>query len=256
MERKILYIKPTSYSDINEETKKYLEKYKLDNTTISVVNIPKGPKHLEGPSYEALATNEILKLVLWGEKNGFDGAIIGCFKDPVLRAAREVCTRMVVVGPAESSMLIASTLGYKFSIIVGRNKWIPDMEDNIYKYGLEKRLASFRSLNMGVLEFHEDEAYTSKCMKQEIKAALEEDRAETIILGCTMNFGFYEELQNEFHVPVIDSMLASLKYLEMLIEVRNKMNWYTSKIGGFATPDYQEIKDWNIEESFDIRWNL
>ncbi|HWR61550.1 MAG TPA: aspartate/glutamate racemase family protein [Clostridia bacterium] len=253
MKRRILYIKPSSYSTVNEAIKQYLEEYKLEDTVIEVVNVPKGPKHLESSCYEALAAAEILKLVLWAEKKNYDGAIIGCFKDPILRAAREACGRLCVVGPAEASVLLAASLGYKFSIIVGRNSWIPDMEDNIYKYGMQKRLASFRSLNMGVLEFHKDEVLTARVMRREIKAALEEDRAEVIILGCTMNFGFFEELQKEFKVPVIDPMLAALKNLEMLIEVRDKMSWYSSKIGGYATPDRKEIKDWHIEEDFDMK---
>jgi allantoin racemase len=78
---------------------------------------------------------------------------------------------------------------------------------------------------------------------QEINLAIKEDKAESVILGCTMQFGFFEQLQKEFSVPIIDSMLAVLKYVELLVEIRDKMNWYTSKVGGFATPDRAEIKE-------------
>lgn len=253
MSKKVLYIKPTSYSTINQETKNYLEKYKDENTIIDVVNVSKGPKHLEALYYEALASTEILRLVKEAENKGYDAAIIGCFYDPVLYAAREICEHMVVTAPAESSLHLATSLGKNFSIIVGRNKWLLTMEDNVHKYGFTKKLASFRSLDMGVLEFHTDPGLTEKRMRLEIAQAIKKDRAETIILGCTMQFGFFEQLQKEFAVPVIDSMLAALKYAELLVEVRDKMNWYTSKIGSFATPDKGEIKEWHIEEDYQIQ---
>lgn len=252
MQKKILYIKPTSYSTVNQETKNYLEQYKDENTVIDVINTAKGPKHLEALYYEALASTEILRLVKEGENKGYDAAIIGCFYDPVLYAAREICEHMVVTAPAESSLHLAATLGNTFSIIVGRNKWIMTMHDNVEKYGFAKKLASFRSLDMGVLDFHADQNKTEKRMRQEIRQAIENDRAETIILGCTMQFGFFEQLQKEFPVPIIDSMLASLKYAELLVEVRDRMNWYTSKIGSFASPDKAEIREWHLEEDYHV----
>ncbi|ATW25340.1 aspartate/glutamate racemase family protein [Candidatus Formimonas warabiya] len=257
MPKKILYIKPTSYSTMNQETKEYLEKYKDDNTIVDVVNVSKGPKHLEALYYEALASTEILRLVKEGENQGYDAAIIGCFYDPVLYAAREICEHMVVTAPEESSLHLAASLGNTFSIIVGRNKWILTMRDNVDKYGFTKKLASFRSLDMGVLQFHAAPGTTEKRMRQEIALAIEKDRAEIIILGCTMQFGFFAQLQKEFSVPVIDSMLAALKYAELLVEVREKMNWYTSKIGSFTLPDRGEIKEWHIEEDYHLEglWN-
>jgi len=154
--------------------------------------------------------------------------------------------------PTESSMHIAATLGRSFSIIIGRNKWILEMNDNVHKYCFADKLASFRSVNLGVLDFHADPAHTEQMMRQEINLAIKEDRAESIILGCTMQFGFFEQLQKEFSVPIIDFMLAALKYVELLVEIRDKMNWYTSKVGGFATPDRAEIKEWCIEEDYNI----
>ncbi|MBE3086875.1 MAG: hydantoin racemase, partial [Bacteroidetes bacterium] len=120
---------------------------------------------------------EILRLVKEAENKGYDGAIIGCFYDPVLYAAREICEHMVVSAPAESSMHIAATLGRSFSIIIGRNKWILEMNDNVHKYCFADKLASFRSVNLGVLDFHADPAHTEQMMRQEINLAIKEDRA-------------------------------------------------------------------------------
>jgi len=133
-------------------------------------------------------------------------------------------------------MQFATTLGGSFSIIVGRDKWISQMRENVRKYGFADKLASFRSLGLGVLDFHADPALTVKRMREGIQKAVKEDKAEVIILGCSMEFGFFEELQVEFGVPVIDVMLASFKHAEFLVGIKQKMNWFTSKGLTFASP--------------------
>ena len=149
-------------------------------------------------------------------------------------------------------MHLASVLGSRFSVIVGRDKWIPQMRENVYKYGFGEKLASFRSLGLGVLDFHRDEELTLKKMKEEIRKAIEEDRAEVIILGCSMQFGFYRELQKEFEVPVIDSMIAGLKQAEYLLELKEKTGWSFSRRGLYERPPEKEMEDWKFEEDFGL----
>ncbi|MCU0079935.1 aspartate/glutamate racemase family protein [Extibacter muris] len=183
----------------------------------------------------------MLEEVQRAEKDGFDAVIISCFDDPFLYLSREISQKIVVTAPGEASMHLAAMLGNQFSVIVGRDKWIPQMKENVHRYGLESKLASFRSLGMGVLEFHQDEEETVRRMKREIRSAIETDRAEVIILGCSMQFGFYEELQEEFQVPVIDSMVASLKHTEYLLQVREQTGWCFSRRGLYERPPEQEM---------------
>lgn len=250
--RKILFLKAVAYSDLNESIKDYLDKYKDEKTQIEVRSIPLGPEHLEYQFYQSLAGMQMLKEVLRAKKDGFDAVVISCFDDPFLYPSREISGDMIVTAPGEASMNLASVLGDRFSIIVGRDKWIPQMRDNVSKYGLEKKCVSFRSLDMGVLDFHRDENATMAKMKEEIRLAIEKDRAEVIVLGCSMQFGFYKELQEAFHVPVIDSMIAGLKHAEYLLEMREKTGITFSRRGAYEAPDEDEMKTWNIEEDFDL----
>ena len=48
-------------------------------------------------------------------------------------------------------------------------------------------------------------------------------------------------------------IITIISYVELLVEIRDKMNWYTSKVGGFATPDRAEVKEWHIEEDYNIQ---
>ncbi len=248
MKRKILYLKCVAYSDLNDQMGNYLNLYKDENTEISVRNIEHGTSHLEYRFYQAVNQMEIMKNILQAEKDGFDGCVISCFDDPCLYEAREMCRNMVVTAPGEASMHLAATLGYNFSIVVGRKKWIPQMYDNVIKYGFEKKLKSFRCLDLGVLDFHKDEQKTTEKLKETVRQAIELDQAEVIILGCTMQFGFFEELQNEFDIPIIDPMIAAVKYAEYLIDIKEKAGWTFSRKGLYERPSDEEMSSWNLEE--------
>lgn len=250
--QKILFLKAVAYDNLNGAIKDYLEQYKNEKTEIVVRSLKKGPKHLEYEYYQSLMGAGILEEILRAKKEGFQAVIISCFDDPFLYPAREISGDMVVTAPGESSMYLASMLGDRFSIIVGRDKWIPQMRENASKYGLEKKLASFRSLGLGVLDFHKDEVLTMKKMKEEIRSAIEKDRAEVVILGCSMQFGFYKDLQEEFEIPIIDSMIAGLKHAEYLLEIREKAQWSFSRKGLYESPRTEEMKEWNLERDFDL----
>ena len=252
--KKILYINPIrTVKEIDDTMREALNQSKSALTEqVDVTSFLNGPGHLEHHFYEVLVAQDILKTVKRAEMDGYDATIIGCFYDPFLDVAREICNEMVVTAPAEASMHLAATIANSFSIIVGRNKWIPKMNENVVRYGFKEHLASFRSLDLGVLDFQVDKERTESRMREEVGRAIKEDRAEAIILGCTMEFGFNRKLQEEFSLPVIDCGLASLKYAEYLVEVRDVCGWNTSKIGGFDGPAKGELKSWGAEEPYGI----
>jgi len=228
MGQRILYIDPVGV-EVVAEGHQFLTSHKREDTELTMVTLPRGPEHLEYRYYEALVLMDILHLIKEGESQGFDAAIIGCFYDTGLQDAREVAERMVVVAPCEASTYIAATLGDKFSIIVGRRKWIPEMMENVVRYGMKERLASFKSVDLGVLEFHQDEQETARRFRQAGREAVERDGAEVLILGCTATYGFYRELQEELGVPVIDSMIAAFKTAEFAAELRNRLGGATAR---------------------------
>lgn len=250
---KVLWINPVGSDLFDQPIKEFLETVKAPNTEIDVVSLKRGPMHLEYHYYEALILADTLHMVKRAELDGYDAAVIGCFYDPGLREAREITERLVVTAPAESAMHIATTLGHTFSVIVGRKKWIPKMHENVIHYGFEDRLASFKAVDLGVLEFQRDPQETARRLRAAAKEAVEQDGAEVVILGCTIEFGFYSKLQSELGVPVIDAVLAPLKYAEFLVEIRERIGWAHSKVYGYQSPPLEEIKDWKLQEQYRIQ---
>ena len=248
MIKKILFINPLHTEVFDEEFKTQFEHYKSPDTVVDVVSFApgEGPIHLEYNCYEAMVIPELIRTVKKAEEDGYDAAIIGCFYDPALRACREVTEKMVVTAPAEAALHLATTLGESFSILVGRKKWIPEMKENVHKYGFAHKLASFKSLDLGVHDFQKDHEETKRRIRKAANEAIEKDGADVIVLGCTAEFGFFESLQKELGVPVIDASLSPLKYAEFLVEVKQKLSWTHSKKVGYQSPPVHEVKDFKL----------
>ena len=203
-----------------------LDEARRPDTDFEIISLPEGlaPRHLRYHAYEALDIGEIVTAV-YRLASDTDAFIIGCFYDLALREAREVSGKAIVTAPCESSIAIAAQLGNTFSVLVGADKAIPKMRENIRAYGLEHRLMSMRPLNMAVLEFQAEAERTMEAMLREGRKAVEEDRAEVIVLGCSAEVGFHRRLQDELGVPVIDSALAPFKYAELLAETATRFGW-------------------------------
>lgn len=217
---KICAIIPILKEEIFEEiTYKELKSAARSDVEISVVSIEKGPASIESAYEEEMAAPGILEKVREAEKEGFDAVIIDCMGDPALEAAKEIVD-IPVVGPAQSSMAIASTLGDKFSVVTVLDRLIPLIWREVKDYGYEGQVASVRSVKVPVLELEEKRAEVKAALLRESKKAIEEDGADTIILGCTGLVGMARELQEALKVPVVDPGVAPLKLAEILVDLK------------------------------------
>jgi len=238
---RVLYIRPVADSGQAAEMEAVLKRAARRGTTVTVRSLPPDrPRHLEYHAYEAIAVADIVRIVRTG-RDDHDAIVLGGFYDMGLRAAREVSGTAVVTAPCESSTAIARALGQRFSILVGRRKWIPKMSDLVRGYGHGNAMASMRAIGLGVEAIRADPELAHARLRDEARRAIEEDGAEVLILGCTAKHGFHEELTRELGAPVIDSMIAALKYAEMLAGT-----WSPSRLGGSEPPPEAEIESWGL----------
>jgi allantoin racemase len=232
---KILYVSPVGSDVFDKDVLETIRKVKRSDVEAKVVHLSKGPAHVEYHYYEHLNLGETLEWVKRAEEEGYDAVIIGCFYDLGFREARELVS-IPVVSVAMATMHVAATLGHKFSIIVGRRKCIPKMESNVQIYGLEKKLASFRVVNFTVPRMAEEPKKLKESILSEAKKAIEEDGAEVIVLGCTAESGFMKELIGKLGVPVLDPVVTSWKYAEMMADLYRKVGLTHSRLYGFEPP--------------------
>jgi allantoin racemase len=244
---RILWINPLGTSVFDATIGAELRRVRRPDTDVEVRSLKRGPHHLEYHAYESWVTPDVLTTIVAAEREGFDAAVIGCFYDTGLRAAREVASRIAVAAPCESAVHIASTLGDSFSVIVGRRKWVPEMRDNVTRYGYRDRLASFKVVELGVHDFQADPERTRQRLTDAAEEAVAKDGAEVVVLGCTAEYGFFEELQTKIGVPVIDATVSTFKYAELLADLAT-LGWRPSKIGGFAAPPKEELEAFGLAE--------
>lgn len=244
MSHRVLWINPVgtdAYDDIIGQT---LREEGRPDSIIDVASLPDvTPHHLEYSAYEMVMAGSLMGAIRWGEQEGYDAAVIGCFYDPALRGARELASRMAVTAPAEACLHVANTLGERVSILVGRRKWIPEMHETLVRYGFQDRFASWRVLGMTVDQFQQDPHFTEDRILAEARAAVEEDGADVVVLGCTIEFGFYKHVQEEIGVPVVDAITAPLRYAEFLCDLQ-KHGWSHSKKVGYEKPAHEEMARW------------
>lgn len=238
--KRVLWINPMGTTEFDQPLVDALQSE--TSAQLDVASLTRGPRNLDYEISMAAASVETLGVLRWAEKAGYDAAIIGCFYDPYLRAAREILTNMVVTAPAESALHIAATLGDSYSILVGSRKNIPEMHDNVFKYGNESKLASFRTLDIAVNDYQKDLEFTRGRIFREAELAANEDRADVIVLGCTAQFGIYKEIQQKLDVPVIDSAVAALQFAAMLSSIRADQGWRTSRASGYGAPPVEDLE--------------
>jgi len=94
-----------------------------------------------------------------------------------------------------------------------------------------------------VVNVNTTESITEAIGKQaQAQAAVQDDKAEVIILGCGGMAGLDRRIQQECGVPVVDGISAAVSLAESLVA----MHLSTSKIRTYAAPRPKRITGWPI----------
>lgn len=245
---KVLWVNPVGVPDYDAPMGELMAGVKLAGTQIDVVSLSTAPLpvHLEYRTYEALIVADMVRLARMASEQDYDAMVIGCFYDPGIEDAREISGRTAVVGPCQASVQIAANLSNRFSVIMGQEKWAVQMRERVAAYGYTHNLASMRSIGISVPDLQKDCDVATARILQAGRLAIEEDKAEALILGCTCSFGMNELVQKELGVPVIDPILAAFSMAEYLGSLRRRFNWTPSRVWSCAPPPEHELKAFGL----------
>lgn len=242
---KLLWVNPINLPDYDKPIAELIERVKLPNSEVHVVSLEMPPPirltNLEWRTFESQIWFPVVAIARYAALNDFDGYSIGCFYDTALDEAREISGDAVVCGPCQSALQIVSNLCNRFSIVIGVEKWKVQMENRVRHYGYYDQLASFRTVGMHVDEFQTVPIKTEAAIRRAVAEAIEIDKAEAIILGCTIEFGFYAELQKEFGVPIIDAVYACFKATEFAALNKAQFGWKPSRLHSMEPPDLNRL---------------
>ncbi|MDF3312987.1 MULTISPECIES: aspartate/glutamate racemase family protein [Rhodococcus] len=147
-----------------------------------------------------------------------------------------------VVDITEASASIAMMLGHKYSVVTTLDRTVPLIEDRLRLAGLDTKCASVRASGLPVLALETDPERTIEAIVDEAEAAVREDKAEVICLGCGGMAGLDDRIRERTGVPVVDGVSAAVKLAESLVG----LGLSTSKVRTYAPPRPKRITGWPL----------
>lgn len=232
---KIKVINPNTTLDMTKSIEHAAKHAARLDTEITAVSPKMGPISIESYYDEYLSIPGVLEEIKAGEKEGIDAFVIACWGDPGLNAAREL-TDKPVIGIAEASLYLASMLAARFSVVTVLPRIKTMLEELVDSYGMSKKVINIRTTPLCVIDFENDPERGMEMLREEGKRAMEEDNAEAILLGCAGMAEFADSLEEEFGIPVIDGVVAGVKFAEAIVDLGKK----TSKMKTYKYPEKKE----------------
>lgn len=188
---------------------------------LSKVHVAHGTRSIESIHDSALSVPELLRLAAEAEQEGVDALVIDCMADPGLVALRER-VKIPVLGPSQTAMHLAALLGHRFSIVTLARHLKVLFEIAAASYGTAASMASCRWIDIAADELADGHDRIFAAVLAQAVRAIEDDNADTIILGCTGLLGLAGEITRGLHergydALVIDPLPATIRQAHALV---------------------------------------
>jgi len=147
---------------------------------------------------------------LAARRGSFDAAVVACFGDPGVEAAKELFD-VPIIGISEAAFHAAALLGRRFGIVSFTAALKPMFVDCLERAGLAARCAGFR---MGPA-FSGDPGRVAEERRDMIldlcRASIEQDGAEVVILAGGPLAGLAPLLAPDVAAPLVDGTAAGVR---------------------------------------------
>jgi len=227
---RILLVNPNTTETMTDKAAVAARAVAALGTDVIAATSRMGPVSIEGHYDGALAIPGLLAELKEQRAGGYDAAIIACFDDTGLDAARSF-SDVPVLGLCESAIATAGFLAQRFTVVTTLERSRVLIDNLVQRYGMGGR-AKVRASDIPVLELDDPASGAIGKLRAEIERALAEDGAEAIVLGCAGMTDLARELQEIYGVPVVDGVAAAVKQAEALVS----LGLSTSKRGSYASP--------------------
>lgn len=199
-------------------------------TQIEARTAAHGPASIEGYVDEAYAVPALLQAIV-DDRSTPDAYVIACFDDTGLDAARCLADAPVV-GIGEAAFHVATLVAHRFGVVTTLARSVATIEHNLLRYGMASRCSGVRAADVPVLDLHVPGSDARERIGSQIEAALRDDGADGVVLGCAGMAGLAAELSARYGVPVIDGVAAAVALAESLA----RLGLRTSRLGPYAPP--------------------
>ncbi len=207
MKPRILVINPNSNESITRSMDSSLEPCRAEHDVdITCTTLTDGPFGIDSDEEIRMATPLVVNEI-WGNERA-DAFVIACYADPGLEECRAKTTKPVF-GIQESAICLSAAHGRRFGVLA--LSW----------NAIQRHIAYVRQL--GCQEFHAGECPLDVIVDDKVndpevlqkiidtgRQLIEDDGAETLILGCAGLAVHRKAAQLELGVPIIDPVEAAV----------------------------------------------
>jgi allantoin racemase len=172
----------------------------------------------------------ILNRIAKAEAEGHPAAVIGCFGDPALAAVRQK-VKIPVLGPGETALAVASTLGHKILLLEPSKEFVFPTEEMVAKYGYTDKVVGIHHVEVPLeaccTVFRDQTEATQKLsneVAQEVCKRVSESGAHVVILGCIGLAGFVDIVnralgESGYMVPIVEPGAVVMGYAKFLLQL-------------------------------------
>jgi len=238
---KILVIMPFGTGGYNQTVRDVLNRVRRNDTEIVVENLSRGPEFIRYAYFQSLMVPDIVDRIIRAEREGYNGVFVSCCFEPGVKEAREVVD-IPVVGGSSPAVFMARQLGQRFGFITDTERANVITYDLFKQCKLDVECVGIKSIEMKVEQIRRD----PKTNQQRVIALAEKlvaDGADVIINGCTIVAASFDKSrvpESLSEIPFIDSNVASLKTLEMLVDLHSKDGLTVSRKSNYVKPQEKE----------------
>lgn len=202
-----------------------------------------GAESVEGNFESYLAAVAVMDRVVAYEGE-YDAVVLAGFGEHGREGLQELLD-VPVVDITEAAAHLAHLLGHRYSVVTTLDRAVPLIEDRLVLAGLLSHCASVRASGLSVLELEQSEERAVAAIVEQARRAVEEDRAEVIVLGCGGMAGLGAAVHEATSAPVVDGVAAAVKLAESLVQ----LGLSTSKVRTYAPPRTKTVASWPLHRA-------
>jgi allantoin racemase len=237
---RILVVNVNTTESMTESIGQQARKVAAAGTEIVPLTPRFGAASVEGNFESYLAAVAVMDRVL-----SYDGAYDAVIQAGYGEHGREGLQELLdvpVVDITEAAASTAMFLGHRYSVVTTLDRAVPLIEDRLTVAGLTGRCASVRASGMSVLELESDPGRAVQAIVNAAEAAVTQDHAEVICLGCGGMAELEEKVRDRTGVPVVDGVTAAVTIAESLV----RLGLSTSKVRTYARPRAKRVIGWPL----------
>ncbi|WP_100501492.1 aspartate/glutamate racemase family protein [Geodermatophilus chilensis] len=237
---RILVVNVNTTESMTEGIAEQARRVALPGTEIVGLTPAFGAESVEGNLESYLAAVAVMDRVLAYEEP-FDAVIQAGYGEHGREGLQELLD-VPVVDITEAAASTAMYLGHRYSVVTTLDRAVPLIEDRLLVAGLDRRCASVRASGLAVLELEADPERAVEAIVEQAAAAVRDDHAEVICLGCGGMAELESAVRARTGVPVVDGVAAAVTVAEALV----RMQLSTSKVRTYAPARPKKMTGWPV----------